>query len=113
MWKTLKRRWYLLVCVIFDHLRQRGKSNQIFQRISNLYPRSLTAYTWMGWAYQQRDKYEEAIPYFENALQMNQDYAYPHAGLGWSFLHLGRFQEALNSFHRATRIDPGYGNDSE
>ena len=62
MWKILKRRWYLLVSVVFDNLRQRGKTNRIFQRIASLYPRSLMAYTWMGWAYLQRDKYTEAIP---------------------------------------------------
>jgi len=67
----------------------------------------------LAWAYQLRERYADAIPEYELALQIKADYAYAHAGLGWAFFHLGRFQEALDSLQRASRMDPEYQNDSQ
>src|ERR1700757_520285 len=103
--ETIKAQWCLFLCSIFLHIRGHEKTSRLARYITKNYPKSARAHCWIGCACQQREKYAEAVPYFEQALRLQPDCAAAHAGMGWSELRLGHVQEALNSFQRAFRID--------
>jgi len=54
-------------------------------------------------------KLNEAIPYFERALQFNPDSAEAHNSLGFALGQQGRWNEAIPHFERAALLKPNYG----
>ncbi len=53
-------------------------------------------------------KCNEAIRYFNKAIELNKRYKEAYKDKGCAFLTLGRTEEALNCFTIATNIDPDY-----
>lgn len=53
-----------------------------------------------------RGRYEEAIPHFERATEMDPDFAKAHLYLGRSYLHLGKWLNALGPLRTALRLSP-------
>ncbi len=53
-------------------------------------------------------KYDDAILYFNKALELNKRYKEAYKEKGGALLTLGRTEEALNCFTVATNLDPDY-----
>jgi small GTP-binding protein len=53
-------------------------------------------------------KYDDAIMYFNKALELNKRYKEAYKEKGGALLTLGRTEEALNCFTVATNLDPDY-----
>ena len=51
-------------------------------------------------------KYEQAIPYFTKAAELDQNYVQAHVYLGRSYISLGRWGEAIGPLRTAYRISP-------
>ena len=65
----------------------------------------------------EQSKYEQAIPYFERALEIDRllgesrrsDLAFDHKGLGLCYANLSRFDEALSHYQRALELFEALG----
>jgi len=54
-----------------------------------------------------RGHYDEAIPYFEKATEIDPDFGKAYLYLGRSYLNLGRWSEAVPPLRTAYRLNPG------
>ncbi len=68
-----------------------------------------SAYYHIGWIYNDRDQFAQAIDPLSQAARLRADYAEPHQELGFAYYKLGRSQEALPEFQTAIRLKPDYG----
>ena len=59
-----------------------------------------------GLALFNRGRYEEAIPHFEKATQIDADFAKAYLYLGRSYLNLGKWRNALVPLRTAYRLSP-------
>jgi tetratricopeptide (TPR) repeat protein len=62
----------------------------------------------LGSALCDQGKFEQAIPCFRRALEIDASYIEAHNDLGTVFLVLGKLDEAIACFSRATGIEPKY-----
>jgi tetratricopeptide (TPR) repeat protein len=68
-----------------------------------------SAYYHIGWIYNDRDEFAQAIEPLSQATRLKADYAEPHQELGYAYYKLGRSQEAIPEFQNAIRLKPDYG----
>ena len=59
-----------------------------------------------GIALFNRSLYQEAIPHFEKALEMNADFTDAHLYLGKSYVKLGKWIQAFSPLRTALRLSP-------
>ena len=52
--------------------------------------------------------YEESLPYFEKAIEIDPHYAKAYFQIGYCNANLGRYPEAIDAFKQAIRIKPDY-----
>jgi tetratricopeptide (TPR) repeat protein len=67
------------------------------------------AFYHIGWIYNDRDEFAQAIEPLSQATRLRADYAEPHQELGYAYYKLGRSQEAIPEFQNAIRLKPDYG----
>ncbi|MEN7546443.1 tetratricopeptide repeat protein [Rapidithrix thailandica] len=67
-------------------------------------------YRLLGEIYKNDKKYEEALPYFDKALEFQQDFGIAHASKANCLMQLNRYQEALKGYVSAAESgeDPGF-----
>jgi tetratricopeptide (TPR) repeat protein len=68
-----------------------------------------SAYYHIGWIYNDRDQFAEAIEPLSQAARLRADFAEPHQELGYAYYKLGRSQEAIPQYQNAIRLKPDYG----
>lgn len=68
-----------------------------------------SAYYHIGWIYNDRDQFAQAIEPLSQATRLRADYAEPHQELGYAYYKLGRSQEAIPEYQNAIRLKPDYG----
>ena len=61
-----------------------------------------------GMVFLWRERYDEALPYFDKAVKKNPRYAQAHFQIGFCKRELGRHEEALEAYKEAIRIKPDY-----
>jgi tetratricopeptide (TPR) repeat protein len=66
------------------------------------------ACNWLGLALEQRGRVDDAINYFQTALQINPDCAETHNNLGQAMLQRGQLDEAIAHFQKALQLEPRY-----
>ncbi len=67
-----------------------------------------TEYYNQGLSLYDQEKYSEAIPYFDKALEINPNYKEAWLYKGLSLDDLGRYSEAITYYDKAISIDPNY-----
>jgi tetratricopeptide (TPR) repeat protein len=60
----------------------------------------------LGFALVQAGRGQDAIPYYERALQLKPDVAVAHGDLGVALVGVGRMPEAIGHFERALQLKP-------
>jgi Tfp pilus assembly protein PilF len=67
-------------------------------------------YNDIGAYYIQLERYEEAIPWLEQAMEAEryESYHFPHLNLGRVYIKKGMFSEAMRAFEKALKIEPHY-----
>lgn len=64
----------------------------------------------LGNAYKEQKKYEEAIPFYLKAIEINPESDDRHFNLGQCYLALMRFDEAIAAYEAALKINPSHEN---
>ncbi len=91
----------LFVCslsVLFIHLRNNKKNNNL--KADEFYCKALDL--------QKEGKYEEAIEYYDEALELRPGDAHVWNSKGMSFAGLRKYKEAVECFDRALEIYPEF-----
>jgi len=55
-----------------------------------------------------KERYPEAIVYYQKALRIIPSYAKSHNNIGIAFIRLGRYKEAIHHLSKAIEIDPNF-----
>ncbi len=69
---------------------------------------SAAGYYNLGGAFAKQGRTQEAIDYYQRALQVQPHYSMPHYTLGEIFAKQGRFADAVFHYQEAIRIDPDF-----
>jgi tetratricopeptide (TPR) repeat protein len=78
---------------------------EMYQKAVQLKPIA-TAYYHIGWIYNERDDYDQALAALLQATRLNSNYAMAYDELGYSYRHLKRYDEALVAYRRSIALDP-------
>jgi tetratricopeptide (TPR) repeat protein len=62
-----------------------------------------------GLDYFSKNKFEQAVKEYDEALRLYPGLAAAHNNLGSAYFSLGRFAEAASAFRQATEVEPNYG----
>ena len=65
---------------------------------------------WLAFVLQEREKYEESIPYAERFVAMNPTDFDGHVRLGWGLGRAGKCREAVAVYERALELNPNDAN---
>src|SRR6266446_5200158 len=68
-----------------------------------------SAFYHIGWIYNDRDQFMQAIEPLSQAARLRADYAEPHQELGYAYYKLGRSHEAIPEYQNAISLKPDYG----
>ena len=68
-----------------------------------------SAYYHIGWIYNDRDQFAQAIEPLSQAARLRANYAEPRQELGYAYYKLGRSQEAIPEYQNAISLKPDYG----
>ncbi len=82
----------------------------IFFLLAGSWAEAETAEDWVNYGnllYSQ-GKYEEAIPYYDAAIEMSPSYIRPWYNKGNALYVLGRYEEAIKCYDKILEIDPTY-----
>jgi len=66
------------------------------------------AYNNLGYFFERSGRRDDAMAYYQKALNFCPDYAYAHYNLGLLLTDMGRTDEAIVHYRKALEIDPGY-----
>ena len=75
-------------------------------KVTKVYPDFYLAYVWLGLAYVEKGKFQEAVSVYQQAAQKNPRSAEAQHGLGLALVGLNRYQESLAAFQAAVRLQP-------
>ena len=81
---------------------------EIGLKLNPLEPKRPFAMTWLGGAFLNARRYEEALTALQRALSKQTDYALTHLFIAISLTYLGRLAEARTSLQNCERVDPGF-----
>ncbi len=76
------------------------------QLLAKKFPRAIIPFNLLGLAHAGQGRFEDAIESYNQALEINPDFAPAHNNLAVALKNLGRFEEAVTCFRRATETDP-------
>lgn len=97
---------YLLRGVGHTYLGNYKQAEQDNLTCLSYHPHFLNALNNMGSIYNTLQKYQQAIPYLEQALQINPQHADAFANLGVSYQGLQQFDRSVSEFKTAFEIEP-------
>jgi tetratricopeptide (TPR) repeat protein len=64
--------------------------------------------TYLGLAYTEQGRIDEAIEQYRSAIRLKPDYPEAHNNLGNAFFNQGRIDEAIEKYRSAIRLKPGF-----
>ncbi len=69
-------------------------------------PKDPKALTDLGWAYFQKNDYNQALAYYKQALDQDKNYYPAHLNLGLAYMQVKKYDLAVESFKTAISISP-------
>jgi tetratricopeptide (TPR) repeat protein len=99
---------YSILIREYEEIGQINEATKMFQKaieVQNLF----LAYYNYGALLVRQNRFDEAIPLLEKAIQFSSNYPIPYNTLGMIYDYKGRSNEALAMYQRAIRIDQTYG----
>lgn len=92
-----------------DDPRLRLQQAAMLRRIEK-YPADFEAHFNMGAALQAMEKYDQALPYLDQALKIKPSHATAHNNRGVSLLMTDKVEDAILEFRKSLKLDPAYHN---
>jgi tetratricopeptide (TPR) repeat protein len=98
--------------ILLARAEERRANNQMDEAVSDLTAvlalddSHVEANTGLGHLYAQREMYGTAIPYYQAALNANNDANDARLGLAWAYYHEGQYESAISEFQRITGAHP-------
>jgi tetratricopeptide (TPR) repeat protein len=81
------------------------KALACFRRVTELEPGNQRGYANIGAIYFQQGKYNECIPAFQKALQLQPNFA-SYSNIGTAYFYLKRYDDAVKMFEKAVEMNP-------
>ena len=75
-----------------------------YQKAIKLDPKNAEAYFWLGAAYQDWEKFDQAVEQYKKAIELKSDYADAYQGLGDTFLKMGKQHLARENHEKARNL---------
>jgi tetratricopeptide (TPR) repeat protein len=99
---------YSILIKEYEEAGQIDKATQMFQKAIEINNFPLAYYNY-GELVIRQNRFDEAIPILEKAIQFKTGFALPYNSLGLIYDHQGRYTEALAMYQKAIELDPNYG----
>jgi tetratricopeptide (TPR) repeat protein len=80
----------------------------VYKHAVEINPNDAESHYYLGTAYHNRGRYQDAIAAYKKAIRIKPDYAEAHRDLGIAYGNLGHYQEAVEALKEAIRIEPDY-----
>jgi len=91
----------------FFEAKQYDEALEVYLKAVQLKPIALAFYH-IGWIYNDKDDYDQAIPALQQSVRLNPSDAVVLNELGYSYRSLKRFDEALDAYRRAIAAKRDY-----
>jgi len=98
----------LLACVTWAQSRTYRDAETCFRAVLSKNPNCATAHNNLGIALLQKGSLDEAIVYFEKAVEVMPDYDRGHYNLGAALLKKGQHDKAILHLRDALKLNPNY-----
>jgi ribosomal protein S12 methylthiotransferase accessory factor len=105
--------WFFLGYAL-ERMERPEEAMDCFQKALTLHPREIdlsSIYCHIGVCLKDRERYEEALPYLQQAARWNAGQKEIYNVLGFCYFKLKEHHKAIEAFERAIEIDPGSGID--
>lgn len=78
---------------------------KIYKKTLDINPKNLAANYWIGWCYNELEKYNDAVPYLKKVIELDDKYVSAYTELGYSDYALKNYDDALFNFKKALAIE--------
>ncbi|MEQ1799843.1 MAG: hypothetical protein ABL872_17935 [Lacibacter sp.] len=92
---------------IYDELGEYGKAFEIFEKLLIVYPADAVVHNNAGFSFLLQEKFKEAVPYFEKAIQLDNSFAFPLDNLGFVKFKLGYPEDGISLINKSLELDKG------
>ena len=90
--------------------RNSEKRLSLLLELTNKYPQEKQFHYDLGFVYENRRKYPEAIEEYEKALALDPNFGFVINQAGYVYAKIGDFEKAIHYFERYAAINPGQAN---
>jgi tetratricopeptide (TPR) repeat protein len=97
---------YLELGYIDLYAENYSEAEESFQNLMRLIPDQPNPYDSMGDLYSRMGKFEEAISYYQQALEKNPDFSDSQLKIGTNLVFLDRFEEGREAVRKAVEMEP-------
>jgi tetratricopeptide (TPR) repeat protein len=80
----------------------------LYSHILSWEPRSAKISSNLGMAYADEGRFDEAITYYQKAIELSDEYPQTHHNLANIYMKQGNSDKALEEYHKALGIDPNF-----
>jgi len=107
---TEKERLYIEALSASVLERNPEKKLRILLELTKKYPQEKQFHYELGFVYDGRRKYAEAIAEYEKALALDPNFGFAINQAGYGYARVGQFEKAIRYFERYAAINPGQAN---
>ena len=86
-------------------IKDDGEAMKYYFKTLNLNPENKKANYSIGWCYNNKNKYNDAVPYLKKAIEIDNNYVSAITELGYSDYSLENYDDALKQFNKAISIE--------
>ncbi|NCU05868.1 MAG: tetratricopeptide repeat protein, partial [Chitinophagaceae bacterium] len=97
----------LILANIYDEMGDYTEAAKINQELYVEFPSDAVLLNNIGFNLQLQKRYSEAILYYQSAIDIDPEFAYPYDNLGFCKYKLGEYEQGLSLINKALELDKG------